>query len=247
MPEDATVLSQNMVRRLIRDVRSLTTDPLTDHGIYYTHSDTDILKGQALIIGPEGTPYHHGFYLFDFEYPSDYPHQPPVVKFRTNDGVTRMNPNLYKCGKVCVSILNTWRGDAWTGCQTISTILLTLVSLLNSTPFLNEPGITKTHHDYASYNRIIQYKNYDTAIHNMLTSSNIKERFSSFIPKMQDCFIDNYPAIDKRIRELSRELKRLDLEPQLVTTGVFRMQIVINYTEVRQRLSSLYKKLVKLK
>ena len=247
MPEDSTILSKNMVKRLIRDIRSITTDPLTDHGIYYTHSDSDILKGQALIIGPAETPYHHGFYLFDFEYPSDYPHQPPVVKFRTNDGVTRMNPNLYKCGKVCVSILNTWRGDAWTGCQTISTILLTLVSLLNSTPFLNEPGITEDHQDYASYNQIIQYKNYDTAIYNMLTSSNIKAHFSNFIPKMQDYFIDNYRAIDKRLKELSRELKRLNLEPQLVRTGIFRMHIVINYTEIRQRLSSLYKKLTKLK
>jgi ubiquitin-protein ligase len=58
----------------------------------------------------------------------------------TNDGSTRYNPNLYKCGKVCVSILNTWSGDKWSACQTINSILLTLCSLLNNMPFLNEPG-----------------------------------------------------------------------------------------------------------
>ena len=61
-------------------------------------------------------------------------------------------------------LLNTWRGEQWTSCQTISTILLTLCSLLNDTPLLNEPGITEKHNDYDKYNTIINYKNYDIAI-----------------------------------------------------------------------------------
>ena len=177
-----TVISKNTIKRLIRDVRSLSgDDSLTDHGIHYKHSDEDILKGQALIIGPEDTPYSHGFYLFDISYPHDYPHRPPTVKFQTNDGVTRMNPNLYKCGKVCVSILNTWRGDAWTGCQTISTVLLSLASLLNSEPLLNEPGLDSSNPDFATYNHIIRYKNFDAAIHMVLTSTSLRHRYSCFV------------------------------------------------------------------
>ena len=240
-PETSTVLSQNTVKRLIRDVRSLAKDPLTEHGIHYIHSDTDVLKGQALIIGPKGTPYHLGFYLFDLEYPSDYPHHPPVVKFKTNDGTTRMNPNLYKCGKVCISILNTWRGDAWTGCQTISTVLLTLVSLLNSTPLLNEPGITGDHRDCVPYHQAIQYKNFDTAIYGMLTCSYIQDHFSNFIQHMRNSFTDNYTEIMKQT------LQARTTAPDYVSTSIYRMTVTLDYSKLRRNLSTLYKTLVKLK
>ena len=191
----AIVISQNTIKRLARDVRSLYGDgSLVDHGIHYKHSDEDILKGQALIIGPSDTPYSHGFYLFDVSYPHDYPHRPPTVKFRTNDGTTRMNPNLYKCGKVCVSILNTWRGDAWTGCQTISSVLLSLASLLNSEPLLNEPGVNSRNPDFTTYNHIIQYKNFDTAIHMVLTSRHWKPLLL-FYRAMESYFINNYESL----------------------------------------------------
>lgn len=34
----------------------------------------------------------------------------------TGGGSVRFNPNLYKCGKVCLSLLGTWsgaRGESW--------------------------------------------------------------------------------------------------------------------------------------
>lgn len=60
-------------------------------------------------------------------------------------GGLRLNPNLYECGKVCLSLLNTWSG---TGCEmwnpSNSTMLQVLVSIqalvLNSKPYFNEPG-----------------------------------------------------------------------------------------------------------
>ena len=40
-------------------------------------------------------------------------------------------------------VLNTWKGEQWTGCNTIKSILLILCSLLNDdTALLNEPGIS---------------------------------------------------------------------------------------------------------
>ena len=32
------------------------------------------------------------------------------LTYLTNDGNTRFHPNLYRNGKVCLSVLNTWRG-----------------------------------------------------------------------------------------------------------------------------------------
>jgi len=166
----ATFISKEAMRRIISDIKDLRNNPLMAHGIYYEHDEADMLKGRALIIGPADTPYADGFYLFKFQFPANYPHSPPKVDFCTSDGFTRFNPNLYRTGKVCLSILNTWKGEPWSGCQTISSVLLALCTVLNDEPLLNEPGITKTHRDFDGYNEIIKYKNIEVAIFGMLAS-----------------------------------------------------------------------------
>ena len=129
-----TTISKDTISRLLKDVRQMIKHPLTDNNIYYIHDDTDILKGYALIIGPSDTPYFGGFYFFELHYPADYPHSPPIVIYSTNGENVRFNPNLYVTGKVCISILNTWRGEQWTSCQTISTILLKSVNQCHCSP-----------------------------------------------------------------------------------------------------------------
>ena len=47
----------------------LYNNPLNNDGIYYSHDETDITKGYALIIGQDGSPYKDGFYLFKFHFP----------------------------------------------------------------------------------------------------------------------------------------------------------------------------------
>lgn len=101
----------------------------------------DLLR--AVIIGPQGTPYHDGLFVFDVLFPQNYPDVPPMVYYYS--GGLRLNPNLYDCGKVCLSLLNTWTGkgnEKWM--PKTSTMLQVLVSIqaliLNSKPFFNEPG-----------------------------------------------------------------------------------------------------------
>lgn len=60
----------------------------------------------ALILGPFDTPYEGGFFCFFLKFPTNYPIRPPKVKLMTTgDGLVRFNPNFYKNGKVCLSIL----------------------------------------------------------------------------------------------------------------------------------------------
>lgn len=99
----------------------------------------------ALIMGPSETPYHFGFYYFDLRFPPAYPNEPPKVKITTTDyGRTRFNPNLYADGKVCLSILGTWRGEAtevWRSSYSVGYVLNAVQSLImNSSPYHNEPG-----------------------------------------------------------------------------------------------------------
>ena len=76
--------------------------------MYYIEVFYHLLLSQlhALITGPFDTPYEGGFFYFFIRCPPDYPIHSPRVKFMTTDeGRVRFNPNLYKNGKVCLSIL----------------------------------------------------------------------------------------------------------------------------------------------
>lgn len=63
----------------------------------------------------------------------------------TGKGTVRFNPNLYNCGKVCLSLLGTWPGDpseGWNeGISTFRQVLLSIQSLiLVPHPYFNEPS-----------------------------------------------------------------------------------------------------------
>ena len=229
-------LSKETVMRLLKDVKEIIKSPLTSHGIYYHHNESDMLKGKALIIGPNGTPYENGFYLFDFLFPINYPHSPPKVTFCTYDGLTRFNPNLYKNGNVCLSVLNTWNGEQWTGCQTISTVLLALCTVLNDTPLLNEPGVTNKHKDYNNYNKIIEYKNISIAIHSMLVRPYARENFPEFIDTMKNSFIKNYNTIIERINKNIELMGDDNIE---IKTDTYDMAFNINYNRLKNKINIL--------
>jgi ubiquitin-protein ligase len=231
MSKPTKTITKDSINRLLKDVRQIMKHPLTDNSIYYTHDDEDLLKGYALIIGPSDTPYFGGYYFFEFNYPFDYPFSPPKVKYMTNDGQTRYNPNLYKCGKVCVSILNTWSGDKWSACQTINSILLTLCSLLNNTPFLNEPGQHTGSRDYIAYNKSIEYSNINFAVCEMVDSSKnrVPEQFKMFCPFLKEHFYKNYEQL------LDFVVKKNGLM-EVCSVQIYSMQTHVDYVKLKDKL-----------
>jgi len=221
-------ISRESVKRLLNDVRHIIKNPLTEHGIYYIHDDSDMLKGYAMIIGPDDTPYFGGFYFFELTFPVDYPHNPPAVKYCTNGDNIRFNPNLYKCGKVCISLLNTWRGDQWTSCQSISTVLLTLVTLLCKNPLLNEPGIGKDHPDNKSYNAIIEYANLSVAVYSLMTKREgfFQPFFQNFYSFMKESLKKD---IDKLITFAQNKRIEFPLNNNVVISTVYQMRVRLDY------------------
>ena len=103
-----------------------------------------------LIVGPKDTPYHNGLFEFHAYFPDDYPNSVPKVLLNTTGGGrVRFNPNLYNCGKVCLSLLGTWSGESgesWN--PQISTFLQVLISIQSlifvEKPYFNEPGYERT-------------------------------------------------------------------------------------------------------
>ena len=230
-----TIISKDTISRLLKDVKHIFKNPLTENGIYYIHDDSDMMKGYALIIGPSDTPYFGGNYFFEITYPFDYPHSPPKVKYCTNGNNIRFNPNLYKCGKVCISLLNTWRGDQWTSCQSISTVLLTLCTLLCNNPLLNEPGVIPSHNDMKPYNEIILFANLDIAVCDIITKKTgiYMPFFDHFYPFIKENFNKNY---DKLMELAENKLKNDFIDSTILKTGYYSLCVDINYKKVIEKL-----------
>jgi ubiquitin-protein ligase len=93
--------------------------------------ETHIDHWHAMITGPEDTPYEGGCFIFDINCSTNYPQSPPkVLLLTTGGGRVRFNPNLYNCGKVCLSLLGTWQGAAGeTWDPNVSSLLQVLVSI----------------------------------------------------------------------------------------------------------------------
>ena len=224
-------------KRLLKDIKDIYKSPLHDQGIYYTHDDKNMKKGYAVIFGPSDTLYQYGSYFFELTYPNNYPFEPPKLKYMTNDGKTRFNPNLYRNGKVCISILNTWKGEQWTSCQSIRSVLLTLITLLHNKPLLNEPGFTEDNKSFKPYNDIIKYKNYEIAIYRVLNKALNPPNFSMFYPTIKKYLILHKKEIEKDLNNM----KNNEINGTTVHCPVYNMNVDIDYTTLYDNIMNLIK------
>ncbi|KAG0228383.1 ubiquitin-conjugating enzyme E2Z [Mortierella sp. GBAus27b] len=135
-------MSNAVTLRLTKELSEFLKNP--DHQLFLHYDDSNIMNIKAMITGPPDTPYCLGQFEFSLQFPKDYPTNPPkVLALTTNHGRTRFNPNIYAGGKVCLSILGTWRGTAgeqWSSAHGITSILLSIQSLMSDMPYRNEPG-----------------------------------------------------------------------------------------------------------
>ncbi|OZJ06452.1 hypothetical protein BZG36_00613 [Bifiguratus adelaidae] len=137
-------MSNRAKYRLQKEYLDVSKSP--DNAIHLWYDESNFTRCKALIIGPPNTPYAYGFFEFALSFPNNYPDAPPkVTALTTSQGRTRFNPNasIYAGGKVCLSILGTWRGESgenWSSAHGISSILLSIQSLMSDSPYHNEPG-----------------------------------------------------------------------------------------------------------
>ena len=154
---DVYVIAPQAKKRVLKDIERAQEQLMKEQGIWYHMDDENLTKGKALIRGPPDTPYEGCLLLFSIQFPSDYPFSPPKVLFLTSDGKTRFHPNLYVEGKVCLSILGTFSGPSWSGTQSLSSVLLSILGLLDKNPLAHEPAFSSgtlldaRHRDYADF------------------------------------------------------------------------------------------------
>ncbi|KAL6850228.1 hypothetical protein ACP4OV_020855 [Aristida adscensionis] len=156
-------------KRIQHDWKLLEQDLPASIYVRVSEDRMDLLR--AAIVGPKGTPYHDGLFFFDAQFPAGYPSGPPSVHYHS--GGLRINPNLYNCGKVCLSLLGTWGGkgcEKWNPSQ--STMLQVLVSIqaliLNEYPYYNEPGYEASANTQTGQRSALEY-NDTTFLHSCRT------------------------------------------------------------------------------
>jgi ubiquitin-protein ligase len=187
------------VKRAVADAKELQTVLYKDSGIFYAMEDSNVLHGRACIFGPKDTPYEDCPMLYTFEIPTSFPFDPPKVMFVTRDGYTRFHPNMYKEGKVCLSILGTWQGEKWSSVMRLSTVLVTLQSLMDTNPLKHEPGYASTTTNiHTMYANCIEYKCITFILHSIQGYVQTG-RFSTELEPFKDEMIDRIPGILARL------------------------------------------------
>jgi|TARA_B110000091_G_C13566738_1_gene370844 ubiquitin-conjugating enzyme E2 G2 len=97
--------------------------------------EDDPYKWEALMMGPDDTPFEGGCFRAILEFPRSYPMNPPTVRFTTK----MWHPNIYPDGKVCISILHSPGHDPtgydkpeelWSPLQTTEKVILSIQSML---------------------------------------------------------------------------------------------------------------------
>mmetsp|Transcript_21752 Transcript_21752/g.49506 ORF Transcript_21752/g.49506 Transcript_21752/m.49506 type:complete len:176 (-) Transcript_21752:85-612(-) len=116
-------------RRLIRDLKKLQHDP--PQGVSASPMKDDIMCWQAVMFGPDDTPWEGGTFQLEVTFTEEFPTKPPHVKF-----ITKMfHPNIYNNGEICLDILQ----NQWSPIYDISAILTSIQSLLTD-PNPNSPA-----------------------------------------------------------------------------------------------------------
>ena len=201
--------------RLFKDIKRVCTT-LSEQKIWYSYEESDMTKGWAMIQGPEDTPYEGCLLVFSIVFPADYPFSPPAVKFLTGDGYTRFHPNLYVEGKVCLSILGTYSGPSWSASQSLSSVLMSILALLDTNPLAHEPSYSSgTLHD-------VKHKEYADAIeHNIVrltiqfidsferSPENKNHLWYRFRETVQEILPELKSALRKKVLKKSAEEERL--------------------------------------
>ncbi|KAK5970942.1 hypothetical protein GCK32_000966 [Trichostrongylus colubriformis] len=116
-------------RRLMRDFKKLQEDPPA--GVSGAPTEDNILAWEAIIFGPQDTPFEDGTFKLSLEFTEEYPNKPPTVKF-----ISKMfHPNVYADGSICLDILQ----NRWSPTYDVAAILTSIQSLLDE-PNPNSPA-----------------------------------------------------------------------------------------------------------
>ena len=191
------------IKRICRDLEKFSESNFP--GIWIDVDEEDVTKMKAIIVGPDDTAYEGAFMYFNLNFPHDYPFKPPKVTHLTHQTKNaRLHPNLYGGeGKVCLSILGTWRGPGWTMAMGLTTVLLSIQALLDKEPLRHEPGFAAGRDAGVElFNRATEYNALDIGVCEMMKRTDIPDELKE---KMEEHFKNNTEKYILRIISLKEK------------------------------------------
>ena len=138
---------------------------------------------------------------------------------------------------MCIDFLNTWKGEEWSSCNTLSSILINLVTLFTNKALKHEPGF-KDINAIKLYDDVITYQNFNTAIYKVITGVEFTCYYTIFKTEIDSLIDKNKKHILKKIQYLLET----NQEKHIINIQQYRMTEIINY----DKLYNLYKNLYKL-
>jgi ubiquitin-conjugating enzyme E2 G2 len=121
-------------KRLMLEAKQMTIKP-PDGVIAGLVSEDNPYQWETLLMGPDDTPFEGGCFRAILDFPRTYPMNPPTMRFTT----PMWHPNIYKDGKVCISILHAPGHDPtgydnpeeqWSPMQSTEKVILSVMSML---------------------------------------------------------------------------------------------------------------------
>ena len=216
-------MTDRLYKRIFKiDIKNYTRNQLDDIGIFIHFDETDLTNASILIVGPEDTPFEGGYYIFKVKFPENYPFKAPAVHFCSIGG-TRIHPNLYVGGKVCLSILGTWAGPSWTSAMDISIIAKTIQSLMSKHAIQNEPGYQfETGVKSKNYDSVITYTNVKDYIITQVIYAKKKRSYG-----FEQCILEHFNK--KKLLERIDKLKKICPEEDEIFIDLYSIKSTINY------------------
>jgi len=130
---------------LKNQLKDLTKNPVDGFSVGLV-DDSNIYEWQCILEGPANTDYEGGYFPAILSFPREYPNKPPVMRFTTPNF---WHPNVYRDGKVCISILHEAKLDEmnqqekmsekWRPILGVESVLVSVMSML-SEPNLESPA-----------------------------------------------------------------------------------------------------------
>jgi len=125
------------IKRLQSEYQQYIKDPNPFYSIL--PDNKNFLKWDILLFGPTDTIFDGGIFNCQLEFPKDYPNKPPIFIFTNN----LFHPNIYKDGKVCISILHEGVdqygyehiSERWNPSHSANSVLMSFLSILSEPNF----------------------------------------------------------------------------------------------------------------
>jgi ubiquitin-conjugating enzyme E2 Z len=182
-------------------------------------------------------------FLIKIIFPSDYPFSAPKCKLLTTGGGTvRFGPNLYACGKICLSILGTWDGPGWAPNLSLAAVLVSIQSLMSQDAAQNEPGHEKaSKKEIDGLNNVLRHEVLRVAVLDQMKSVLNKKFYDDDIC---EAMLDHFRSSYQTYIEHAKKYVHLDGTPfsdpyyaRVTDSGrIFRFKLLVDEIEEQSKL-----------